>query len=218
GEIAKVIRTLQQGTPTAQDAHRATAEIDRIAEKQRQARQTPKKKKSGFQPKVGDRVRIPRIDQVAEVLSNPDADGEMSVRFGLMKMTVSLADVESLQGVKADVPDVPKAAPKKSALDKKGIKPGAVQGEPAKHSQPIIRSSHNTLDLRGSRVADAEIEVDRAIANTHARALWIIHGHGTGKLRKGVQAYLKQHPQIERYELAEKADGGSGVTIAYVKS
>ncbi|NET48129.1 MAG: endonuclease MutS2 [Merismopedia sp. SIO2A8] len=218
GEIAKVIRTLQQGTPTAQDAHRATAEIDRIAEKQRQARQTPKKKKSGFQPKVGDRVRIPRIDQVAEVLSTPDADGEMSVRFGLMKMTVSLADVESLQGVKADVPDVPKAATKRSAADKKGMKSEAAQGEPAKHSQPIIRAAHNTLDLRGSRVADAEIEVDRAIANTHARALWIIHGHGTGKLRKGVQAYLKQHPQVERYELAEKADGGSGVTIAYVKS
>ena len=47
--------------------------------------------------------------------------------------------------------------------------------------------------------------------------VWIIHGKGTGKLRDGVQAYLKQHALVERYEIAEKNDGGAGVTIAYLK-
>ena len=211
GEIAKVIRTLQQGSATAQDAHRATADIDRIAERQRQARQSTKKKKSGFQPKVGDRIRIPRIDQVADVLTLPDADGELTVRFGLMKMTVSLEDVESLQGVKAALPESSKSKASKLTPEKKVAVPDT------KPSQPAVRTSRNTLDLRGSRVADAEIEVDRAIASASGGALWIIHGHGTGKLRKGVQAFLKQHPQVARYELAEKADGGSGVTVAYVK-
>ncbi|WP_353772027.1 Smr/MutS family protein [Okeania sp. SIO2G5] len=80
-----------------------------------------------------------------------------------------------------------------------------------------MRTSRNTLDLRGSRVADAEIEIDRAIASSHGGPLWIIHGHGTGKLRKGVQEFLRQHRQVEKFEPAEKADGGTGVTVAHVK-
>jgi len=47
--------------------------------------------------------------------------------------------------------------------------------------------------------------------------LWIIHGHGTGKLRQGVHAYLQQHALVDRFELATHEDGGSGVTIAYLR-
>ena len=210
GEIAKVIRTLQQGPGTAQDAHKATNELDRIAERQKRKLAAKKKKKVGYEPKVGDRVRIPRIDQVAEVLSQPDDDGEIAVRFGLMKMTVSLSDVESLQGVKAVIPEKEKTT-RKITPEKKVAVPDS------KPNQPAVRTSRNTLDLRGSRVADAEIEIDRAIASSPGGALWIIHGHGTGKLRKGVHTFLKQHSQVSRFEPAEKADGGTGVTVAHIK-
>jgi DNA mismatch repair protein MutS2 len=47
--------------------------------------------------------------------------------------------------------------------------------------------------------------------------LWIVHGKGTGKLREGVHEFLKQHPQIERFNIAEDKEGGAGVTIAYLK-
>ncbi|PSN78791.1 hypothetical protein C8B47_15130, partial [filamentous cyanobacterium CCP4] len=47
-------------------------------------------------------------------------------------------------------------------------------------------------------------------------ALWIIHGHGTGKLKAGVHEYLKRHPQVQRFEPAAQADGGTGVTVAYL--
>ena len=83
-----------------------------------------------------------------------------------------------------------------------------------------MRTSQNTLDLRGSRVANAEMELDRAIATMAASgtgALWIIHGKGTGKLRQGVQEFLQSHPQVDRFELASQKEGGSGVTIAYLK-
>jgi DNA mismatch repair protein MutS2 len=66
-------------------------------------------------------------------------------------------------------------------------------------------------------VADAEVVLERAIAAAEPGALWIIHGHGTGKLRQGVHEFLKQHPQVSRYELAERTEGGSGVTIAYIQ-
>ncbi|UBF27254.1 endonuclease MutS2 [Kovacikia minuta CCNUW1] len=100
-EIAQVIRQLQQGPMTAQAAQQATDELNQISARQLPSRQQKPKPKPGFQPQVGDRIRIPRLGQTAEVLTAPNEDNELTVRFGLMKMTVALADIESLDGEKA---------------------------------------------------------------------------------------------------------------------
>ncbi|GCL41830.1 endonuclease MutS2 [Dolichospermum planctonicum] len=198
GEIAQVIRRLQQGTPNAQDAQQATANINQIAQKYEAA--PPPKIQPGFMPKLGDRVRIPKLGQTAEVLTIPDVEGNFSVRFGLMKMTVQLQDIESLDGQKPESVVKPKITP--SVI---------IPTPPA----PAIRTSKNTVDLRGKRVADAEYILDKAISEAPG-PLWIIHGHGTGKLKQGVHAFLQQHPRVTHYEPAEQADGGSGVTIAHI--
>jgi len=203
GEIAKVIRRLQQGDTTAQDAQKATEAVDRIAQDRLPTRQvSATKPKPGFKPKVGDRIRIPSLGQTAEVLTEPDDDSKLTVRFGLMKTTVSLADIESLQGEKAEVPTRPK--PQDTVPVAQATFPG-----------PTVRTSRNTFDLRGMRVAEAESVLEDALASASG-AIWIIHGHGTGKLRRGVQDYLKTHPQVQRFEAAEQADGGTGVTVAYL--
>jgi DNA mismatch repair protein MutS2 len=49
-----------------------------------------------YQPKVGDRVRIPKLGQVAQVLTAPNSGGEFAVRFGQMKLTVTLGDIEKV--------------------------------------------------------------------------------------------------------------------------
>lgn len=206
-EIAQVIRRLQKGTPTGQDAHNATAAIDKIAEKFIQP--PPPPKIQGYIPKIGDRIRIPKLGQTAEVLTAPDDDGEINVRFGIMKMTVKINDIESLDGKKPD-PFVRENKPKESKPKETKTK------EPQPSQEPLIRTSKNTVDLRGKRVADAEYILDKAIAEA-TRAVWIIHGHGTGKLRQGVHEYLKSHSRITKFEPAEQADGGTGVTIAYVE-
>ncbi|MDR9402307.1 MAG: Smr/MutS family protein, partial [Halothece sp. Uz-M2-17] len=82
---------------------------------------------------------------------------------------------------------------------------------------PTVRTESNTLDIRGYRVAQAESQLENAIRSQTRGALWVIHGKGTGKLRQGVQEFLKQHPQVERYETAPQNEGGSGVTVAYLK-
>ncbi len=200
-DIARVIRKLQQGGPqTAQAAQRATQALQAIADKHRPP--PPPVAPPGFMPQVGDRIRIPRLNVTAEVLGGPDPSGELTVRFGLMKMTVALAEIESLQGEKPQRPLREAAEPRPQPVTK-----------PAQ-AEPAIRTSRNTLDLRGMRVADAEIEIDRAIAQANG-PLWVIHGHGTGQLRRGIHAFLAQHPQVERFELAEAAAGGSGVTVVY---
>jgi DNA mismatch repair protein MutS2 len=201
GEIAQVIRRLQKGTPTAQDAQTATNTLNQIAEKFTTPQQ--QKPKAGFMPKVGDRIRISKLGQTAEVITAPNLDGELNVRFGIMKMTVKLSDIESLDGQKVE--------PTVKSQSRNGI----VLPVTPPQEVPNIRTSKNTFDIRGKRVADAEIILDKAISEASG-PIWIIHGHGTGKLREGVHAYLKQHPRVKRLEPAAQADGGSGVTIAYV--
>jgi DNA mismatch repair protein MutS2 len=201
-EIAKVIRKLQQGNATAQDAQQATDTLNQLANQHLPSRQQPTQPKPGYRPQVGERIRIPRLGQTAEVLSISDED-ELTVRFGIMKMTVPIQDVESLTGEKPVKRPEPEPKPKA---------PPTLPADPT--PIPVIRTEKNTIDIRGSRVADAEIVLDKAISDAHT-PIWIIHGHGTGKLRQGVHEFLKRHPRVQRFELADRNDGGSGVTIAY---
>jgi DNA mismatch repair protein MutS2 len=208
GEIAGVIRQLQQGTPTAQAAQQATNALNQIA-----VRHIPPapKPETRFRPHLGSRVRIPRLGQTAEVLSEPDDGGELTVRFGLMKMTVKLEDIESLDGKKAE----PLAKKKETGTRGQGDKETRKQ-EVATQPPPAIRTSQNTIDVRGSRVADAERVLDKAIAEASG-PLWIIHGHGTGRLRQGIHNFLQQHPRVNSYQPAAPEDGGSGVTVIYLQ-
>ncbi|TAD84890.1 MAG: endonuclease MutS2, partial [Oscillatoriales cyanobacterium] len=70
-EIAQIIRRLQSGDQTAQNAQVATETLNQISAKHLPSRKAPAKPKPGFMPKVGDRIRIPSLGQTAEVLSGP---------------------------------------------------------------------------------------------------------------------------------------------------
>jgi len=214
-EIAQIIRRLQSGDQTAQNAQQATATLNQIAEKNLPSRQQPVKPKPGFLPKVGDRIRIPSLGQTAEVLSGPDANEDLTVRFGMMKMTVKLAEIESLDGQK---PETKAQLAKAAAQAITAAKAKQAPSEPPKSAPEIaIRTANNTIDLRGARVSDAEIEVDRALSKAvEYGVLWIIHGKGTGQLRRGIHEFLASHPQVSRFELASQKEGGGGVTVAYL--
>ncbi|PSB41332.1 endonuclease MutS2 [filamentous cyanobacterium Phorm 6] len=215
-EIAQIIRRLQSGDRTAQNAQQATDTLNQISEKHLPSRKAPAKPKPGFMPKMGDRIRIPSLGQTAEVLSGPDANEELSVRFGIMKMTVKLADVESLDGEK---PETKAQTAKIAAQAAATAKAKQAASEPAKPNPEIaLRTANNSIDLRGARVSDAEIEIDRALSKAvEYGALWIIHGKGTGQLRRGVHEFLATHPQVSRFELASQKEGGPGVTVVYLK-
>ncbi len=204
GEIAQVIRQLQQGPQTAQAAQQATANLEGLTTRHVRAKATPKPP-PGFNPQVGDRIRIPKLGQTAEVLSKVDDNGNLNVKFGIMKMNVSLVDIESLTGEKAAPP------PKKSAAKV----PATATTRP-----PVvaIRTSQNTVDVRGQRVMNATVEIDRALDRAYQSGImWIIHGKGTGKLREGIHEFLADRAYVDRIEMAAEKDGGGGVTIVYLK-
>lgn len=201
-EVANVIRRLQQGEQTMQKTQQATAALDRITAKELAKTQTPKPDKPSYKPQVGERIRIPRLNQTAEVLSIDEETEQLTVRFGIMKMNVGLLEIESLSGQKAK----PKETKKKPLAQ--------TQNKP----KVLVRTSKNTLDIRGQRVANAEIEIDNAIAKAiESGVLWIIHGKGTGRLRDGVHEFLKRHSLVDKYELAPQKEGGAGVTVVHLK-
>lgn len=199
-EIAQVIRNLQQQKPTGQAAQQATTELEAIAKTHLPKREPPRP--PSYFPTVGERIRIPRLGQTAEVLAI-EGNQKAIVQFGLMKTTVNLSEIESLDGKTVDPPEPPKAKI-----------PIAKTPPP----RAAIRTESNTLDIRGQRVSQMETEVEAAIQRAlNAGILWIIHGKGTGKLRQGVQDFLTSHPQVERFEIAPQNEGGAGVTIAYLQ-
>ena len=214
-EIATVIRNLQQGPLTGRNAQKATNAINEISEKYLPTPTLPTKKPS-FMPKEGDRIKIPKIGQTAEVLTAPNENDELTVKFGVMKMTVNLREVESLDGEKVE--SFKKSKNLESQKSKKVESRSQENQSEVSSSGLAVRTSQNSIDIRGARVADAQIEVDRALSKAiEYGLLWIIHGKGTGKLRQGIHEFLKAHPLVERYELAARNDGGSGVTIAHLK-
>lgn len=214
-EIATVIRQLQKGNPTARAAQKATELVEAVAQQAPKGNHPAKKAITDYKPKLGEKVRLIGLGgQTAEVVDEPDADGKVAVRFGLMKTVVDLSEIESLTGEKAAAP-APKTTSEKPAEKRRTT--GRTTGSIAKKepAAPAVRTSKNTIDLRGMRVAEAEAELENFIA-TAAGPIWIIHGHGTGKLKRGVREFLKRHPQILSFDNAEQADGGTGVTVAQI--
>ena len=201
GEIATVIRNLQKAGNTAQEAQKARQLLENIQEQHIPVKPKPK---PGFHPQVGDRVRISQLGQTGEVLSINNDSQQLTVRFGIMKMSLGFTEIESLAGEKIPVPEAKKKLeePKPSASNL---------------SVPTVRTDKNTIDLRGSRVAESEQQIDQMLANRSEGTIWIIHGKGTGKLREGIHQFLQRHPQVAKYELGTAADGGAGVTIVQIK-
>lgn len=83
--------------------------------------------------------------------------------------------------------------------------------------RPPIRPAQIDIDLHGMIVTTAISATERHIVKAHADRLHIvkvIHGHGTGALKKAVHKLLKSSPLVKKFYLASHGDGGHGVTIA----
>ena len=191
-EVAAAIRKLQQGDAP----HQVAAHLEQIRKRYLPA---PQPVDTEFVPEVGDRVRLRGLGQTGEVIA---VEGEVYVvRSGLLKFTVPRAQLDPLDEHQAKQRQRPKAPP-----------------PPPPATAPLnLRTSHNTLDLRGKTVAEAEAILEAHLAQAPPGPLWIIHGHGTGRLRAGIRAYLQNHPRVQSFAAAPPHEGGSGVTVAQLR-
>jgi DNA mismatch repair protein MutS2 len=167
-----------------------------VLELEKEKVKKPAKAVRATQIKVGDEVMVTSFGQKGTVLEKVSND-EYLVQIGIMKMKVKRDDMN----VQNSVTSKPQATPYTS----------------------VKRRSDNIkmdLDLRGYNVEDGIREIDQflddaLLAGLHSVS--IIHGHGTGVLRKGVHEYLRQHRNVKSFRLGGQGEGGVGATIAELK-
>ena len=141
------------------------------------------------------------IGKNATVTALSNKKDEIEVLAGIMKMRTPISNVR---------------------LADKKTKQAAKKRTPAAHEH-VFRPADggkSECDLRGMNVEEAIIEIDRRIdycMRMGLNELSIIHGKGTGALRKGVQEYLRKHRFVKSFRPGTFGEGESGVTIATLK-
>ncbi len=147
---------------------------------------------------AGDEVHVHSLRQKGFVVEV--GQGEATVQLGIMKMKLSLADLELVK--RETVHKAKKTAPVVSAHA--GLQ---------RTRDDQLRME---LDLRGTTLEESYIEVDRFLDETYLAGLgqaYIIHGKGTGVLRTGIQEFLRKHKHVKSYRLGNYGEGGAGVTV-----
>ena len=151
--------------------------------------------------KAGDTVRVKSSGLLATVL---DADSDrLRIQVGAIKLVLRSVDVE------------PARAPKLKQQPRPRKAKGASAALPT-----AVRTSGNTLDLRGERVEDALSKVDAfldRLLNMGEEAGFVLHGHGTGALKSSVRQHLQASSYIEHASAADADSGGDAFTIFWLR-
>ena len=205
GEVRRLIRRLRQG---GRSGGREAAETARIAGqrlKRLQQEHSPRPQRidhGAWRPAVGDRVRLLALGKAAQVLAISEDGRELTVRCGVLRTTVDLSAIEGLNGEKPAPPPMPQVQVRS-------------RRNPASRG-PDVRTEANTVDVRGLRVHEAEAAVEERLRGANG-PIWVIHGIGTGKLKRGLRDWLATIPYVERVSDAEQGDGGPGCSVVVVR-
>ena len=150
--------------------------------------------------KVGDTVLIYDIDKNATVLAPPSKEGQVLVQAGIIKTRV---DIKNLRLLKSQVkPTASRFSSTRNVPSRMDVRP------------------ETEVDVRGETAFDAVNIVDKAIDNavlSGVGKLTIIHGKGTGVLRREINQYLKTNKAVKSHRLGVFGEGEDGVTIVELK-
>lgn len=149
--------------------------------------------------KPGEAVRIVSMDQEGVIVTAPDKNGDAQVQIGILKVTVNHSDLMRIESAEPAI----RASVKNSTL-----------------SRQKTLSISPSLDLRGVRYEAAVDAVDKYLDDALLAGLAdvkIIHGKGTGALRKGITEFLRTDRRVASYKLADIKEGGAGVTVVELK-
>ncbi len=147
--------------------------------------------------KVGMRVKYTKLDQTGDVESLPDSRGNFRIRLGSIHMTVNVKDVV-----------IAESEPQGNK-EKKKAKYGNL-------SFGKTKTVSTEINLIGMNLDDATDKMNKYIDDAFLAGLKtvnIIHGRGSGILRKGLRAELRRNKHVESYKSAPYDQGGEGNTI-----
>lgn len=150
---------------------------------------------------IGSDVRILSLNSVGTVSTLPNEKGDLFVQAGLLRTKVNLTDIELI-----------KQQPQKPEPKKK-TGGGGIRMEKASNL-------HQEINLIGMTVDEAMPVLGKYLDDAylaHATQVTVIHGRGTGALRKGVHNHLKRTKYVKSFRLGEFGEGDMGVTIVEFK-
>lgn len=146
---------------------------------------------------VGDRVKVLSYGQTGTITKKL-SEHEYEVQMGIIKVKASDRDIERIE--------------KNESTKPKHL---------VRATSAVRRSNaHSELDLRGQRYDEAMTNLDRYIDSVLLASLGtvtIIHGIGTGAIRKGVWQYLRNSRHVKSFNYAPANEGGNGATIVELK-
>lgn len=163
---------------------------------------TPKKKTlSAKDLHIGDSVKVLSMNLKGTVSSLPDAKGNLFVQMGILRSKVSVNDLQLIDEAVITGPHLNRTGSGKIKMSKSA----SVSAE---------------INLLGKTVDEALAELDKYLDDAylaHLPSVRIVHGKGTGALRKGVHNYLRRMKHVASFHLGEFGEGDAGVTIVEFK-
>ncbi|MCR5717211.1 MAG: endonuclease MutS2 [Lachnospiraceae bacterium] len=154
---------------------------------------------------IGDKVKIVSMGLTGTISSMPDRNGNLFVQCGIMRTQAKLSDLIAVQEETV------------TGAGTSSISSGKKSGKLRMGKAFSVSSEINLLGLTAD---EAIMQLDKYLDDAylaHLSTVRIVHGKGTGVLRKAVQQYLKKCKIIDSYRLGEFGEGDAGVTIATFK-
>ena len=204
----ETIRTFQKaGTASSiKDLEKSRRRVnDKISEKnEKLALKSDKPAHKALKPnqiRLGDSVKIVSMGLKGSVSSLPDKNGKLFVQCGIIRSQVSLSDLVLLEEETVKTEKMQRSSSGRLKMSKS-------------------YSVSTEINLLGKTVDEALSELDKYLDDAylaHLPSVRIVHGKGTGTLRKAVQGYLRKNRTIKSFRLGEFGEGDAGVTIAEFK-
>lgn len=184
-------------------------ERERIRKKMESTRsgmmKEPAKPKKEYKPsdfKLGESVKVLSMNINGTVASLPDNKGNLTVQMGILRSQVNISDLEIIDETPAYLKKTTRAGGKGKIKMSKSL------------------SVSTEINLLGKTVDEAVAELDKYLDDAslaHLSSVRIVHGKGTGALRKGIHQYLRRQKHVRSFRLGEFGEGDAGVTIAELK-
>lgn len=151
--------------------------------------------------RIGDSIKVLSLNLKGTVSTLPDAKGNLFVQMGILRSQVNIRDLEKLDDTVITGGNFSKTGSGKIKMSKSA-------------------SVSTEINLLGKTVDEAIMELDKYLDDAyiaHLPSVRIVHGKGTGALRKGVHNYLRRQKHVKSYRLGEFGEGDAGVTIVEFK-
>ena len=164
--------------------------------------QKPKKAYKPGDFKLGESVKVLSMNLTGTISSLPDSRGNVTVQMGILRSQVPISDLEIIEEAN---PYAPKSFKRTSKGKLKMSKSLSVSPE---------------INLLGKTVDEAVSELDKYLDDallSHLNTVRVVHGKGTGALRKGIHEFLRRQKHVKSYRLGEFGEGDAGVTIVELK-